>query len=156
MATLLWYNATQNNKNNLPTFPSNTYIDTSLATGTNDHWTHIPLVYGGTAANTSDQGYLNGTTSNNLMCRFYSKYGASGSYNLQLVLHINGKVYKGYQGHDTLDAGSNTPSLEIYEENNDNNKNVYITNVSGNAIYSVYATKTNSGYNVTLHKDQQF
>lgn len=155
MTSLMWYSATPGSHSNLPTYAdsSTTYIDTSLATGHNDYWTHLNLCYGGKPSYSGDKTKFDGTNDNNLLCRFYSKYGASGSNSLQLVLHVNGKTYKGYENHDTLDASSNTPTLELYEENENNKKNLYITNVADHAIYSIYVTKTNSGYNVTLHKD---
>lgn len=155
MTSLMWYSATPGSHSNLPAYAdsSKTYIDTSLATGHNDYWTHLNLCYGGNPSYSGDKTKFNGTNDNNLLCRFYSKYGASGSNSLQLVLHVNGKTYKGYENHDTLDASSNTPTLELYEENENNKKNLYITNVADHAIYSIYVTKTNSGYNVTLHKD---
>lgn len=156
MTTLMWYNATPSSHSNLPKYAdfSDTYIDTSLATGHNDFWTHLNLCYEGIPSYSGDQSKFTGTNVNNLLCRFYSKYGASGSNSLQLVLHVNGKTYKRYEGSDTLDLSS-TDTIELYEENDNNNnhKNLYITNVSANAIYSIYVTKTNNGYNVKLVKD---
>lgn len=154
MTSLMWYTATPSSHLNLPKYADflDTYIDTSLATGHNDHWTHLNLCYGGTPSNNADQSRFNGTTADNLMCRFYSKYGASGNDVLKLVLHVDGTTYKAYKDSYTLDVNSGNASYELFA-GNDYNKDLEIKNVANTAIYSIYVTKITNGYRVTLHKD---
>lgn len=164
MTTLMWYDATPSSPNNLPTYAnySNNFIRTTLTTSNNskDTWTNLYLCYNGTPIDNNDKAKFNGTDSNNLFCRAYTRYGAAYDNNLQLVLCINGTYYKCKENDDTLSVyGEGGHTKRLHPADDTYNKNLYLTNVAGNSVYSIYVKRKydndsyGNGYDVTLHKD---
>ena len=149
MATLTWFNS-----NALPTYKANSYVTAGLFTGSNDHYTSAKLAYGGTVADSTEH-HMDDTTTNNFVCRFYSKYGASDSYHLDLALNVNGTWYKAW--NDDPKVGS-ADTYKLIKADDTHSEDLQVYQLNAKALYSVYFTKVTGedAYNVNFHLDKQY
>ena len=146
MATLTWFDATPNNKANLPYYSSNnTYLDGNFSTG--GRWNQTRFAYGGQYAPLTKYGF-GGTSESHMMCKRYIK--GAGDY--QFVVHYNGTTYKPHKDYCNLYKDG---YIDLYpQDNGDHNGNAYAKDLVKGQIYRFYLDPQNGYLRLYLYQGE--